>query len=124
MRDYDAMRDVISTIASKGERAAFLDFSHVKPNSLVIPELQRLIADGLVSGDVREDRSGMLLEFSISGLTDEGRVFLRLIENDDVWRIVRETLREANIDVSYPLLKEVCEEIVKRYVISFVPKSL
>ena len=31
------------------------------------------------------------------------------------------TLKEADIDVPHPLLKEVCEEIVKRYVTSFIP---
>lgn len=31
------------------------------------------------------------------------------------------TLDAAGIDVPYPLLKEVSEEIVKRYVMGFIP---
>lgn len=121
MRDFSVMHDVIRVVATSTRRIGFIDFSSVKPNKLVVPELQRLIADGLVEGDVYEDRSGVLLEFDIVGLTDEGRVFWKLIENESVWAIIRDTLRKADIDVSYPLLKEVCEEIVKRYVVSFIP---
>ena len=60
MRDYDVMHDVVSTVASATGRIVFLDFSDVKPNNLVIPELQRLVADGLVEGDVQESRFGVL----------------------------------------------------------------
>ena len=121
MRDYDVMHNVIKVMATPTRRIAYIDFSNVKPNNLVVPEMQRLIADGLVEGNVREDLSGVLMTFDIAGLTDEGREFWKLIENEDVWAIIRDTLRKADIDVSYPLLKEVCEEIVKRYVTSFIP---
>ena len=124
VRDYDAMRDVMSVVAASGRRLGFLDFSNVMPNDLVEPELQRLIADGLVEGEIRYNNDGVCQAFGIDGLTDEGRAFWRLIESGKVWLLIRSTLFEAGIDVSYPLLKEVCEEIVKRYVISFIPKTL
>lgn len=121
MRDYTVMHDVVKVVATSTRRIAFSDFSRVQPNNLVESELLRLVSDGLVDGDIRYDAFGTCTAFEIKGLTDEGAEFWRLIENDEVWRIIRDTLRKADIDVSYPLLKEVCEEIVKRYVISFIP---
>lgn len=120
MRDFNVMHDVIKVMATSTHRIAFIDFSNVKPNELVEPELLRLISDGLVDGEIRYD-DGICMAFNVAGLTDEGRVFWKLIENNGVWAIIRNTLRKADIDVSYPLLKEVCEEIVKRYVTSFIP---
>lgn len=121
MRDYDVMHDVIRVVATSTRRIAFSDFSRVQPNELVERELRRLVSDGLIEGEIRYDGFGTCQAFHIEGLTEEGAEFWRLIENDDVWAIIHGTLREAGIDVSYPLLKEVCEEIVKRYVISFIP---
>ena len=121
MRDYEVMREVFNVIAEPTGRIAFSDFSRVQPNDFVEPELLRLISDGLIEGEIRYDRFGTCQTFHIEGLTEEGAVFWRLIENDGVWAIICDTLRKADIDVSYPLLKEVCEEIVKRYVTSFIP---
>lgn len=120
MRDYDVMRQVLAVIAASGE-TRYSAFGSVKPRGGVDEELSRLTGDGLVDGEVMRDRYGTLVGVTIRGLTDEGVEFWRLIENDDVWRIVLGTLTRAAVDVSYPLLKEVCEEIVKRYVTRFIP---
>ena len=61
---------------------------------------------------------------TIDGLTDDGRSLLRDIESDDVWKICLDTLEGADVDLSYPLLKDVCETIVKRYVESFIPNKI
>lgn len=91
------------------------------PADDALAEALRLVDDGLVDADVRRSSFGDVCSFRVRGLTDEGRSFWRLVENDDVWQIILGTLTRAGIDVSYPLLKEVCEEIVKRYVTSFIP---
>lgn len=49
---------------------------------------------------------------------------MRNIENLRVWSIVSKTLEAANLDLSYPLLKEVCDEIIRRYVMGKIPKDL
>jgi len=63
-------------------------------------ELTRLIADGLIDGVIEFGAGGALSEFGINGLTEEGREFYKLVENYDVWRLVRETLDAARVDVS------------------------
>ena len=124
MRDYQVMRDAISVVAESRMRTVFSDFDRVQPNDLVLGELKRLISDGLVDGAISFDSFGTCETFRIDGLTEEGRAFWRLLENERVWRIIRDTLRKADVDVSYPLLKEVCEEIVKRYVVRFIPEKI
>ena len=57
-----------------------------------------------------------------ASISDEGREFFRLVENESVWQLVLRTLDAAGVNVPYPLLKKVCEEIVTRYVSSFIPK--
>lgn len=123
MRDYDTMRNVLF-IASKAKSALhFGDFQDAGTDDSIEAELGRLTRDGLINGDVLfTTRFGERSRCKAEGLTDEGLEFFKLIENDGVWDIIRHTLQKADIDVSYPLLKEVCEEIVKRYVTSFIPE--
>ena len=59
---------------------------------------------------------------SVRGLTAEGRAFVRDIENDIVWELIRKTLEESGLDLSYPLLKKVSETIVEHYVMSKIPE--
>lgn len=121
MRDYMMMRQLMALAAKEGAPARLNDYYNVGDTKAVSAELMRLEADGLLAADFKYDVSGTCIGGEVEGATDEGREFFRLIENQDVWRIVYHTLETANIDVSYPLLKEVCEEIVKRYVTSFIP---
>ena len=121
MRDYCLMRDVLESAASAKYPMCYGDFEDELHHRNLGPEMLRLKSDGLLDGDMSFEPGGFCTGGHIEGLTDEGREFYRLIENDGVWRTVRCTLGKAGIDVSYPLLKEVCEEIVKRYVTSFIP---
>lgn len=123
MRDYDVMRDVLATVADFGGELRYGDFAAVQQRDEVPREIARLQSDGLLDGDLLFE-GGMCMSGRVHGLTPEGREFLNLIANDGVWAIVRKTLKAANVDVSYPLLKEVCEEIVKRYVVSFIPDEI
>lgn len=122
MRDYTVMRNVLSVAASTQRELFYSDFSGAGMDDELMGELLRLTRDGLLDADV--SFGGGFGEHSrcrVSGLTDEGRAFFNLIENGEVWGIISGTLAKAGVDISYPLLKEVCEEIVKRYVLSFIP---
>jgi len=116
------MRQVLARAAGSARALSLGDFARVQPSCDVPAEIDRLVRDGLVEGELLVDPYGTCVKCAVSGLTDEGREFYRLIENEEVWRIVLDTLSRAGVDVSYPLLKDVCEEIVKRYVTSFIPR--
>lgn len=121
-RDYDAMRAVLATIASSERPSRYGDlWSAVRDESALRSELARLGRDGLLDNGIRFQGGDGCCLGGEATITDEGREFLRLIENDGVWHLVIRTLDAAGVDVPYPLLKEVCEEIVKRYVTSFIP---
>jgi len=121
MRDYSVMRQVLARLAGARRTLSLGDFADVQPSGDVPSEMDRLVRDGLVEGEVLFDPYGTCVKFRASELTDEGKELWRLLENPEVWRIVLDTLSRAGVDVSYPLLKEVCEEIVKRYVTQFIP---
>ncbi len=116
------MRAVLAT-AARGDRPyKYGDlWSAVRDEAVLRSELVRLGRDGLLDNGIRfQGGDGCCLGGEAS-ITEEGREFLRLIENSGVWHLVIRTLDAAGVDVPYPLLKEVCEEIVKRYVTSFIP---
>ena len=121
-RSYAVMREVLSAAAKARRSLDFDDFMSIHQRNKVIHELKRLNKDGLLDAVIDFDAGGTCLVCAVNGLTEEGAEFFKLIENDEVWNVIRETLKMADIDISYPLLKEVCEEIVKRYVVSFIPE--
>lgn len=118
MRDYNLMRNMLVFISNGGERA-INDFCHFGDVHSVGQELSRLREEGLIDSDMSFDP-----EFNggkVRGLTTEGKAFVRDIENDRVWELIRKTLGESELDLSYPLLKKVSETIVERYVMSKIP---
>ena len=119
MRDYNMMRNMLVFISNGGERA-LNDFCHFGDVYPVREELSRLREEGLIDSDMSFEP-----EFNggkVNGLTAEGKAFARDIENDSVWELIRKTLEDSGLDISYPLLKKVCETIVERYVMSKIPK--
>lgn len=121
-RDYDAMRAVLATAARGDRPSKYGDlWSAVRDESVLRSELARLGRDGLLDNGIRFHGGGGCCLGGEASITEEGREFLNLIENEGVWQLVLRTLTSAGVDVPYPLLKEVCEEIVKRYVSSFIP---
>ena len=123
MRDYVTMRAVLEAAANAGRELCYSDFHADGRDDKLREELTRLTDDGLLDADVAFDVGfGEVGKCNVKGLTAEGRAFPKLVENDMVWELILATLNKAGIDVSYPLLKEVCEEIVKRYVTSFIPE--
>lgn len=121
-RDFDAMRKALHAVANSEKPATYAVFRRILEPEQVAFELRRLASDGLIESSMEFDFEGECLGGEVSGLTDEGREFYNLIERSDVWFIVAATLDEAGIDIPYPLLKEVCVEVVKRYVTSFIPE--
>ena len=124
MRDYVLMRQILAIAVNHEESNGVDEFFALGDSERVESELTRLSSESLLEADISYDAFGTCLSFKVVGLTDEGRAFYRLVENKEVWRIVQGTLERADVDISYPLLKEVCEEIVKRYVTSFIPDDL
>lgn len=122
MRDYVLMRQVLAAAVAHGPGDGIADFFSLGDPRAVEAELARLSSDGLLEATLSYDSFGCLIGCDVGSLTDEGAAFFRLVENADVWRIVHSTLKAADVDISYPLLKEVCEEIVKRYVMKFIPE--
>lgn len=122
-RDYETMRAVLAASAGSTRPLRYGDlYSAVSDEDALRTELARLGSDGLIENGIRfQGGNGCCLGGEAS-ITDEGASFFRLIENERVWSIVLLTLDAAAVDVPYPLLKEVCEEIVKRYVTSFIPE--
>lgn len=123
MRDYETMRAALAIAASARDELHYNDFRDAGQDDQLENELARLSEDRLIEGDIHFSHGfGERSRCNVSGLTPKGLEFYRLIENEEVWLIIRDTLRKAGVDISYPLLKEVCEEIVKRYVTSFIPE--
>lgn len=121
LRDYDLMRDILLVIKDEGP-TDYADIVKRSSQEIVSCEVKHLSDSKLVKSTVRFTDRGTCIGGTIESLTQEGSEFLKLIENPSVWRIVAETLKGAKVDISYPLLKEVCEEIVERYVVSFIPE--
>lgn len=120
-RDYGTMRSVLAIVAGCRRPATYGSFLGISDEVSLKQELARLEKDGLIDSTIRfQGGDGMCLGGEAT-ITDEGREFLHLIENDRAWELMRQALDAAGTDVPYPLLKDVCEEIVRRYVASFIP---
>lgn len=119
-RDYAVMRKILAMVAQQ-RCITFDGFIGVAERGVVTRELMRLKRDGLIDSTLMFDEWDVCEGGQVTCLTAEGIDFWHLIESEEVWRIVYGVLVKASIDISYPLLKEVCEEIVKRYVTSFIP---
>ena len=120
MRDYNLMRNMLVFIGRSNRELNLVDFQQFDSVSPVQGELSRLMEEGLVESTMEFKPS--YNNGTVKGLTEEGIAFLRDIENDRVWALMAKTLEDAGLDLSYPLLKKVCETIVERYVMSRIPE--
>ena len=119
-RDYNLMRSVLVFIGCSDEELNFSDFfGHFEKAFPVQDELSRLRREGLIESSMAFEPS--YNNGTVKGLTEEGEAFLRDIEDDRVWALACSTLEDAGLDLSYPLLKKVCETVVERYVMSKIP---
>lgn len=120
MRNYQLMRSIIKCVAKANKPLDFYDFHECGHDEDIQEELQRLKQEGLIEHNMSWSY-GTFNGGEVTAITEQGRAFFRNIENDKVWRLILKTLEEAELDLSYPLLNEVCEEVVKRYVMSKIP---
>ncbi len=123
MRNYDLMRAILARTAHANDELAACYFADLGEFDELKEELERLKEEGLIEHNIVWE-AYKLASGKVIGITADGKAFLRNIENERVWRLVYETLKAADLDLSYPLLKEVCEEIVRRYVMGKIPKEL
>lgn len=120
MRDYNLMRNILVFIGCSGGDCTVVHYQQFGDVSAVRGELSRLRQEGLIESSAE---CGPPYNIAIvEGLTVEGAAFLRDIEDDRVWALMSKTLEDAGLDLSYPLLKKVCETIVERYVMSKIPE--
>lgn len=133
MRNYELMRNILLKVSKDCKREekplALSDVQEWAKGSCystteLIAEIKRLTAESLINTEIIFNAFSNLEEGKIYGVTSKGEEFLRLIEEPHVWKICAKTLNDAGLDLSYPFLKEVCDEIVKRYVMSKIPKDI
>ena len=122
MRNYELMRSILCKAATLKEPLSIGVFLSHYEVAEIREEITRLNIEGLIQHSIVWEACEMA-SGKITGITEEGRAFLRNIENERVWMLIEQTLKDANLDLSYPLLKEVCEEIVRRYVMSKIPNE-
>ena len=122
MRNYELMRYILCKAATLKEPLSIGVFLNNYEFEEIQEEITRLNDEGLIQHSIVWEACEMA-SGKITGITEEGRAFLRNIENERVWMLIEQTLKDANLDLSYPLLKEVCEEIVRRYVMSKIPSE-
>lgn len=122
MRNYDLMRRLmiyINTIHDSVDVSYLVDLGNWNSIS---KELTRLQAEGLIDATLQTNQFRQVLSGELTGLTSLGVEFLRIIENPRVWCLISDTLEASEVDLSYPLLLEICTEVIKRFVINHIPK--
>lgn len=122
MRNYQLMRNILNEVSHAQKPLYFFDFHQYGNDEDIRNELQRLKHEGLIEHNMSWSY-GTFNGGEVTAITEQGRAFFRNIENDKVWHLIISTLEDAGLDLSYPLLNEVCEEVVKRYVMSKIPDS-
>lgn len=133
MRNYELMRRILLKVSKDcagGEK--FLPLSELEDwikdtccsTKELTTEVERLRDEELIHCKIIFNEFSCLKEGKIYEVTSKGKEFIRLIESPEVWEICSTTLKDAGLDLSYPFLKDVCEEIVKRYVFSKIPSNI
>lgn len=132
MRNYELMRNILLKVSKDCEREEkCLALSEMEEwikgsffsKKQLLAEIKRLTEEDLIDSEIVFNAFSNLEEGKIHNITTKGEEFLRLIEEPNVWEICSKTLKNAGVDLSYPFLNEVCEEIVKRYVMSKIPDN-
>ena len=133
MRNFELMRNILLKVSKDcEEKERSLALSEMEEwikgsffsSKDLITEVKRLTEEDLIDSEIIFDNFSSLVRAKIHCITPKGKEFLRLIEEPHVWEICSKTLKDAGLDLSYPFLNEVCEEIVKRYVMSKIPDKL
>ena len=128
MRNYELMRAILVKTYIKGGNLQSVEIvpatSKNQEEKLLElrDELQRLEEEGLIVHDMRWD-DDVFLGGIVQKLTPVGVEFARELKDNKVWFICQETLNNAQLDISYPLIKKVCERIIENIVMKSIPKE-
>lgn len=123
MRNYELMRWILIKSVNSDRPLKFSDIAKDYEISDIENELNRLVDEGLIISNIYFS-CGSCMGGEISRATEDGKMFVRNISNQKVWDLIYQTLTKADLDLSYPLLKEVCDEVVRRYVMDCIPEKL
>ena len=128
MRNYELMRLILVKTYYKGADLEFLD---IIPLSLsndaekiaeLENELEQLKEEGLIIHNMSWT-NGSSDGGTVQKLTPAGVEFARDLKDNKVWAICQETLNNAQLDISYPLIKKVCERIIENIVMKSIPEE-
>ena len=128
MRNYEMMRHILVMCYTKGEDIEYLDFVNVckkdykEKDKQLQTELDRLSGEGLLTHNMWW-ADNTFMGGTVKGLTPAGIEFARMISSMKVWAICKDTLENSKLDISYPLIKKVCERIIENIVLSCIPKE-
>ena len=128
MRNYELMRAILVKTYIKGGNLQSVEIVPATSNNQeeklleLRDELQRLEEEGLIIHDMRWD-DDVFLGGMVQKLTPAGVEFARELKDNKVWFICQETLSNAQLDISYPLIKKVCERIIENIVMKSIPKE-
>lgn len=123
MRNYELMRWILIKSVTSDKPLKFSDIARDYNMEDIESELKRLVDEGLIVSNIHFS-CGSCMGGEIAHATKDGKMFVRNISNQKVWDLIYQTLTTADLDLSYPLIKEVCDEVVRRYVMEFIPEKL
>lgn len=123
-RNYDLMRTMlVRAHLSKGEPVKYSEIASGYSDDDIQEELDRLVEEGLIEHNITFEND-ICFGGSITSISKNGHMFARNLCDRKVWLLLLETLNKADLDLTYPLLKEVCDEIIRRYVMQCIPEKL
>ena len=128
MRNYELMRKILVKTHNKGENLELLEILSFSESddkekiSELEEELARLKDEGLIFHDMSWSHN-KFNGGTVQKLTPAGEEFAREIHDIKVWSVCKETLDNAKLDISYPLIKKVCERIIENIVMKSIPKE-
>ena len=128
MRNYELMRNILVKTYFKGGDLELLEIVPLSESNdrekiaELEEELNRLQEEGLILHNMKWAH-GKFEGGNVKKLTSAGVEFARELKDDKVWFICLETLNNSKLDISYPLIKKVCERIIENIVMKSIPEE-
>jgi type IV secretory pathway TraG/TraD family ATPase VirD4 len=128
MRNYELMRNILVKTYFKGGDLELLEIISLSESNdrekiaELEEELNRLQEEGLILHNMKWTH-GNFEGGNVKKLTSAGVEFARELKDDKVWFICLETLNNSKLDISYPLIKKVCERIIENIVMKSIPEE-
>ena len=128
MRNYELMRNILVKTYFKGGDLELLEIVPLSESNdrekiaELEEELNRLQEEGLILHNMKWAH-GKFEGGNVKKLTSAGVEFARELKDDKVWFVCLETLNNSKLDISYPLIKKVCERIIENIVMKSIPEE-